>query len=60
MEPATLITEISGGATAVVGAVGSTVTTLVTNPTFLTLMGLAIGYGIVKFVIGFLPMIKSR
>ena len=56
----TLISSIGDGATAIVGAVGSTVTTVVGNGTFLTLIGLAIGYGVVKYVIGFLPMIKSR
>ena len=55
-----MIVSITAGATAIVGSVVSTVSTLVANDSVMTLIGLAIGYGVVKYVIGFLPMIKSR
>lgn len=56
----TLISSITGGATAVTSAVVSTVSSVVASPTFLTLLGLAVGYGIVKFVINMLPMIRNH
>lgn len=56
---ATIITSLADGATAVASGVGTTITNLVSNAQVLTLIGLAIGYGIVKFVIHFLPMIRS-
>ena len=55
-----MIASITSGTTAIVGALVSTITALVANESVMTLIGLAIGYGIVKFVINFLPMIKSR
>lgn len=55
-----MIASITSGATAIVGSVVSTIAALVANESVLALMGLAIGYGIVKFVINFLPMIKNR
>lgn len=55
-----MIASITAGTTAIVGALVSTITALVANESVMTLIGLAIGYGIVKFVINFLPMIKSR
>ena len=55
-----MIESITAGATAVVGAMASTISTLVANENVMTLIGLAIGYGIVKFVVNFLPMIKSH
>ncbi len=54
-----MIASITAGATAVVGAMVSTISTLVANESVMTLIGLAIGYGIVKFVVNFLPMIRS-
>ncbi|MEG1705395.1 MAG: hypothetical protein RR290_02340 [Clostridia bacterium] len=55
-----MIASVTAGATAIVGAVVSTVGAIVANETFMTLIGLAIGYGVVKFVLNMLPMIKSR
>lgn len=57
---ATMIDAITSGATAVTSAVVSTVSSVVASETFITLIGLAIGYGVVKFVINMLPMIRSR
>lgn len=54
-----MIASITSGATAIVGAVVATISSLVANESVMTLIGLAIGYGIVKFVIHFLPMIRS-
>ncbi|MEG1705396.1 MAG: hypothetical protein RR290_02345 [Clostridia bacterium] len=56
----TLTKAIADGATAIVGSVVTVVSKIVVDPTFLTLIGLAIGYGVVKFVLNMLPMIKSR
>lgn len=55
----TLISAITDGATAVVGSMVSTIADLVDSPTVLTLIGLAIGYGVVKFVFNRLPMIRN-
>lgn len=57
---ATIITSLADGASAVAGGVATTITKLVGNAQVLTLIGLAIGYGIVKFVMYKLPMLKSR
>lgn len=57
---ATIISSLADGATAVASGVGTTITNLVSNSQVLTLIGLAIGYGIVKFVMYKLPMLKSR
>ena len=57
---ATIITSLASGASAIAGGVVSTISSLVGNKEVLTLIGLAIGYGIVKFVLNRLPMIKSR
>lgn len=56
----TMIEAITSGATAVTGAVVSTVSSIVASETFITLIGLAIGYGVVKFVVNMLPMLRSR
>lgn len=53
-----MIESITTGATAVVGSMVSSIAALVKEPTVLTLMGLAIGYGVVKFVFNRLPMIR--
>ena len=55
----TLISSITDGATAIVGSMVSTIADFVDSPTVLTLMGLAIGYGVVKFVFNRLPMIRG-
>ena len=55
-----MIESITTGATAIVGSMVSTISTLVANETVMTLMGLAIGYGVVKFVFNRLPMVKSH
>lgn len=55
-----MIEAITTGATAVTGAVVSTVSAVVASETFITLIGLAIGYGVVKFVINMLPMLRNR
>ena len=56
----TLISAITDGASAVVGSMVSTISDFVAEPTVLTLMGLAIGYGVVKFVFNRLPMVRNR
>ena len=55
-----MIESITSGATAIVGSMSSTITTLIGNSSVLTLIGLAVGYGIVKFVINLLPMIRNH
>lgn len=60
MDGATIITSLADGAAAVAGGFVKVIGDLVASPEVLTLMGLAIGYGIVKFVINKLPMLKSR
>lgn len=54
----TLISSIADGASAVVGSMVSTISDFVSSPTVLTLMGLAIGYGVVKYVFNRLPMVR--
>ena len=55
-----MIASITSGATAVVGSIVSTISTLIANENVLALVGLAVGYGIVKYTIGVLPMIRNR
>lgn len=57
---ATIITSLADGASAIAGGFGTVITNLVGNAQVLTLIGLAIGFGIVKFVLNRLPMIRSR
>ena len=60
MDTPTLITSIASGASSIVSSMSSTISTLVTNTNVLTLVGLAVGYGIVKYCINLLPMIRRR
>ncbi len=57
---ATIITSLADGAAAISSGFVSVISKLVGNPQVLTLIGLAIGFGIVKLVLNRLPMIKSR
>lgn len=59
-ETATIITALADGATAIAGGFVNVIGSLVGNAQVLTLIGLAIGYGIVKFTLNKLPIIRSR
>lgn len=59
-EAVTLVTSIASGAKCISSGFLTVFDSLIENPSVLALIGLAIGYGIVKFVIHFLPMIKSH
>lgn len=57
---ATIISSLADGASAIASGFVNVIGSLVGNSQVLTLIGLAIGFGIVKFVINRLPMVKSR
>ena len=55
-----MIEAITEGAAAIVSGVGSTISSLISNANVLILVGLAVGYGIVKYTINLIPMIRSK
>ena len=55
----TIISSLTDGASAIASGFVNVISSLIGNEQVLILLGLAIGFGIVKFVINKLPMIKS-
>lgn len=58
-EAATIVTSLADGATAIASGFVTVIGKLIANEHVLTLLGLAIGYGIVKFTLNKLPMLSS-